>query len=579
VNRPDWLTVRASAAESTPGVNGDVHGEVHAEVSRRTGGEAGGAVGGAVGGAAGGFGGEVGGLVRELRLRTVCEEAICPNIWDCYSRRTATFLVLGDRCTRACRFCAVRHGRPLPPDPAEPARLVEAARRLGLRHVVITSVTRDDLPDGGAGHFAACVAALKATLPGVTVEVLTPDFRGWPVAVVARSGPDVFAHNIETVPRLYPRVRPGADYSRSLELLRQAAGAGLVTKSGLMVGLGETMEEIEAVLADLRRAGCLLLTVGQYLAPTAGHLPVERYLTPGEFESLRRRALALGFAGVAAGPLVRSSYRAAELLAGARKARNAAAHLPLYAWPTLGRTCLVRDLGRVPYPDFADRQRRAAAARRVGQAPDTLFFAEHDPVLTFGRDGGEDQVLVPPEVLSEKGISLIPADRGGSVTYHGPGQLMIYPVIGLERVGGDVHLHVRRLEEAVIRTLGEWGVQAGRRPGYPGVWVGGTVAGGISGAPGACEAPASVGAAKIAAIGIGVTGGVAFHGVALNLDPDLEAFRLINPCGLRDGAVTSVRAVLQGRAGPGGGAPTRREAMEAFCRHFSELYGLELAWD
>jgi len=265
---------------------------------------------------------EVDHALRELGLHTVCEEAQCPNIWECYHHRTATFLVLGDHCTRNCRFCAVKSGRPVPPDPSEPARVAEAARRLGLDHVVITSVTRDDLPDGGAGHFAACIGAVRRALPGVTVEVLTPDFGGSRVAVriVAEAVPDVFNHNVETVPRLYARVRPRASYRRSLEVLKAAAGFGLVTKSGLMLGLGETEDEVRGVLADLRDAGCALMTLGQYLRPSNAQLPVERFLPPDEFDRLRAMALYMGFAGVAAGPLVRSSYRAAELKKAARTA-------------------------------------------------------------------------------------------------------------------------------------------------------------------------------------------------------------------------------------------------------------------
>lgn len=268
---------------------------------------------------------EVDGVLRDLGLRTVCEEARCPNIWDCYHRRTATFLVLGDRCTRNCRFCAVGPGPPAPPDPSEPVRVAEAARRLGLDHVIITSVTRDDLPDGGAGHFVSSIGAVREALPRVTIEVLTPDFGGDGAAVraVAGAAPDAFGHNVETVPRLYDTVRPQADYERSLGVLRAAAGSGLVTKSGLMLGLGETEEEVGEVLADLREAGCALVTLGQYLRPSDRQLPVERFVSPGEFERLRETALSMGFRGVAAGPLVRSSYRAGELRSAALAGRGA----------------------------------------------------------------------------------------------------------------------------------------------------------------------------------------------------------------------------------------------------------------
>ena len=254
-------------------------------------------------------------LLADLGLHTVCQQALCPNIRDCWGSGTATFMILGDICTRHCRFCAVRAGRPLPPDPGEPERVAEAAARLGLRHVVITSVARDDLPDGGAGHFAATIEAVRRRCPGALVEVLVPDFGGSLAALeeVIAARPDVLNHNVETVPRLYPLVRPRADYRRSLGLLAWAKGAGLTTKSGLMLGLGETRGEVVAVMQDLRRAGCELLTLGQYLQPTSRQLPVAEYIHPEEFEWYREVGEALGFRAVAAGPLVRSSYRAAEM--------------------------------------------------------------------------------------------------------------------------------------------------------------------------------------------------------------------------------------------------------------------------
>jgi len=250
-------------------------------------------------------------------LHTVCQEARCPNQWECYSRRTATFLILGARCTRNCRFCAVESGSPAPPDPGEPERVADAAQAMGLSFVVVTSVTRDDLPDGGAGVFARTVAALRQHLPGARVELLVPDFGGDPAALAAvvDAAPDVLNHNLETVPRLYPLVRPGADYARSLALLAEARrrAPALATKSGLMLGLGERAEEIEGALQDLRRVDCRMLTLGQYLQPTPAHLPVERFVTPEEFAAWQRRGLELGFERVASGPLVRSSYHARDL--------------------------------------------------------------------------------------------------------------------------------------------------------------------------------------------------------------------------------------------------------------------------
>ncbi|MBE3549904.1 MAG: lipoyl synthase [Brockia lithotrophica] len=258
--------------------------------------------------------GEVRRTLRELRLTTVCEEARCPNRQECFGSGTATFMLLGDVCTRNCRFCAVKTGRPAPPDPDEPFRVAEGARRLGLRYVVLTSVARDDLPDGGAGHFAKTVRALKEAIPGVRVEVLVPDFGGDREALctVLASGVDVFNHNVETVRRLTPSVRARATYDRSLSVLTAAKACAphVPTKSGFMVGLGETREEIEELLRDLRNAQVDLLTIGQYLRPTPAQLPVVRYYSPEEFREIARKAYALGFTYVAAGSLVRSSYHA-----------------------------------------------------------------------------------------------------------------------------------------------------------------------------------------------------------------------------------------------------------------------------
>jgi len=264
------------------------------------------------------------GLVNGLKLNTVCTAARCPNLTECWSRHTATFLILGDKCTRRCRFCAVTTARPDPPDEGEPGRLVEAAAHLRLRHVVITSVARDDLPDEGAGHFGRCIGAVRERLPEATLEVLVPDFhaRRECVQVVADAAPDVFNHNVETVPSLHERVRPQARYSRSLETLRLAKElrpAGK-TKSGVMVGLGETRDELIQVFRDLRAVQCDLLTIGQYLKPSGphdnGHLPVERFYTPAEFDELGAIAKDLGFAAVASGPFVRSSYFAETLYRG-----------------------------------------------------------------------------------------------------------------------------------------------------------------------------------------------------------------------------------------------------------------------
>jgi lipoic acid synthetase len=253
-------------------------------------------------------------IVSLFKLNTVCQEAQCPNIGECWGHGTATFMLMGDVCTRNCRFCAVSHGHVVTLDPEEPRRVAEAAQKMGLSHVVVTSVNRDDLSDGGARHFAETVSTLKELNPTCTVEVLTPDFQGneEAVAIVACSPLEIYNHNTETVPRLYKHVRPGAKYERSLRVLQKAKEVCpvLKTKTGLMLGLGETYEELLQVFGDLRAVNCDILTLGQYLRPSKEQVPVERYVHPAEFAALREEALILGFRHVEAGPLVRSSYHA-----------------------------------------------------------------------------------------------------------------------------------------------------------------------------------------------------------------------------------------------------------------------------
>ncbi|ACC72888.1 lipoyl synthase [Paraburkholderia phymatum] len=262
-------------------------------------------------------------ILREHRLHSVCEEAMCPNIGECFAQRTATFMILGGICTRRCAFCDVAHGRPLPPDDDEPARLADAVAALGLRYVVITSVDRDDLRDGGAAHFSRCVALLRERVPGIRVEVLTPDFRGRidrALDALSAAWPDVFNHNVETVPSMYRAARAGADYRGSLALLRRVkqANDAIVTKSGLMVGLGESDEALLQTMRDIREHEVDVLTIGQYLAPSKFHMPVTRYVSPEAFAAFRKEGLRMGFREVVAGPLVRSSYHADETLTAAR---------------------------------------------------------------------------------------------------------------------------------------------------------------------------------------------------------------------------------------------------------------------
>lgn len=278
LKKPDWLKIRLS---SNPGV------------------------------------GQVERAIQTRGLHTVCQEALCPNRMECFGHQTATFLLMGDRCTRNCTFCNVTSGRPTPLDPEEPAKIAQTAGEMGLDFVVLTSVTRDDLPDGGAAHLAATVRTLKAAHPGMGVEVLAPDFKGdaQALAVLLDSGCEVFNHNVETVPRLYPELRPQANFARSTDLLAEAKRIrpGVVTKTGLMLGLGETEAELKTALAELRRAEVDLLTLGQYLQPSPQHHPVVEYVHPDVFARLADLAQEMGFAGCASGPLVRSSYRAKEL--------------------------------------------------------------------------------------------------------------------------------------------------------------------------------------------------------------------------------------------------------------------------
>jgi len=259
-------------------------------------------------------------LVDSLQLHTVCESAHCPNQGECFARGVATFMILGDICTRSCTFCAVEYGQPAPLDANEPKHVVEAVRKLGLRHVVITSVTRDDLPDGGAYQFAKVIQAIRSYDPEITAEVLIPDFQGSLSAleIVVASHPAIINHNVETVPRLYSRVRPQANYERSIQLLKhvKSMGKGLLTKSGLMLGLGERREEVIPVMEDLRKVDCDFLTIGQYLRPSLNHHPVVRFVPPVEFEEYKNAGAVMGFRGVASAPYVRSSFQADKMLEG-----------------------------------------------------------------------------------------------------------------------------------------------------------------------------------------------------------------------------------------------------------------------
>jgi lipoic acid synthetase len=256
-------------------------------------------------------------IVHEHKLHTVCEEAFCPNIGECWRRRAATLMILGTLCTRNCRFCAVRHGQPLPPDPDEPEKVSRAVKLMGLKYAVLTSVTRDDLLDGGARQWARTIQAIRNQNPDCKVEVLIPDFQGnfRALDTILSAKPDVLGHNLETVKSLYPKVRPQADYQLSMQVLNYAKEQGFITKTGIMIGLGETMEQVTELMKDARTVACDIFTAGQYLQPTKAHLPVQRYVAPEEFKLIAKEGLKMGFRAVVAGPLVRSSYHAEEMMA------------------------------------------------------------------------------------------------------------------------------------------------------------------------------------------------------------------------------------------------------------------------
>ncbi len=458
-------------------------------------------------------GGESYARVRKLLgargLHTVCDEARCPNKAECWGAGTATFLLLGDTCSRACRFCSVTHGKPpRPPDPHEGESVVEAARLLELKHVVLTSVTRDDLTDGGASHFARVVGAVRGKLPHVTVEALIPAFLDDDLRLVLAAGVDVLAHNLEVVRRLTPLVRDRrADYERSLGVLGQAKrlAPGILTKSSLLLGMGETFEEVHEALFDMRREGVDVVAMGQYLQPSSAQVGVTRYLEPSEWEALRADALRLGFAHVAAGPFVRTSFRAHEALA------------PLVPLP-VPEVGYSRALGIM-----ADVQREVARG-----GPERVMLLTHPRVITLGRMADPGNVKASMEQLARAGIEVVRTTRGGEVTFHGPGQLVAYPIIDLGRRHWGTRRYVAALLGCVERALLSLGVDAVLVDGVIGVFV----------------RPPDGPPCKIASLGVSVSRGITGHGVAVNVTLDPSEFGLIVPCGLAGFGVTSMARVL-----------------------------------
>src|SRR6187551_3475494 len=453
------------------------------------------------------------GIVREHRLATVCEEAKCPNIGECWNAGTATIMLMGAVCTRACRFCSVDTGNPRGwLDAEEPENTARSVELMKLKYIVLTSVNRDDLPDGGAAHYAAAIRAIKRRTPEVAVEALTPDFQGVmkDVETVMDSGLDVFAQNVETVRRLTHPVRdPRAGYQQTIDVLAHAKKyrPAVLTKTSLMLGLGETDEEIAQCMDDLRAANVDLLTLGQYLRPTMHHLPVQRFVTPAEFDKYRQWALAKGFRECVSGPLVRSSYRAEQAVSGLTPTKE----IGVEATPS------VKWLGRVEYePTWREMQR--ITDTRDEHTPDEIWLLEHPPVFTLGLNADASHVLAAGD------IPVVKIDRGGQVTYHGPGQLVVYPLIDIRRAGLGVRDLVTALERAVIGYCKSVGIDAECRKNAPGVYVSGQ---------------------KIASVGLRIRRGASYHGLAFNVNMDLEPFQRINPCGYAGLQMTQLAALGQ----------------------------------
>jgi len=474
--------------------------------------------------------GAVKGIVSEHRLATVCEEAKCPNIGECWNAGTATIMLMGAVCTRACRFCSVDTGNPRGwLDAEEPENTARSVELMKLKYIVLTSVNRDDLPDGGAEHYAAAIRAIKRRTPQVAVEALTPDFQGVlrDVETVVDSGLEVFAQNVETVKRLTHPVRdPRASYEQTIAVLAHAKKhrPEVLTKTSLMLGLGETDEEIAATMDDLRAANVDLLTLGQYLRPTVHHLEVQRFVTPAEFDQYREWALAKGFRECVAGPLVRSSYRAEQAVSGLTPtkeiAAEAAASVELLGngdAPADVGAPIVKYLGRVDYePTWREMQR--ITDTRDANTPDEIWLLEHPPVFTLGLNAD------PSHVLAAGDIPVVKIDRGGQVTYHGPGQLVVYPLIDIRRAGLGVRDLVTALERAVIAYCSSLGIEAECRKNAPGVYVSGQ---------------------KIASVGLRIRRGASYHGLAFNVNMDLEPFQRINPCGYAGLQMTQLAAIRQ----------------------------------
>ena len=478
-------------------------------------------------------------LVETSYLHTICTSGNCPNLGECWNAGTATLMILGDICTRSCKFCGTKSGRPLPPDKDEPEKVAQAVKTMGLKHCVITSVDRDDLPDGGASHWAETIRRIKEVNPGTTIEALIPDFLGntSDIDTVIDAGPDVISHNIETVRRLTPLIRSVAKYEVSLGVLRHISGRGKRAKSGFMVGLGESEAEVTEALNDLKATGCRIVTIGQYLAPSLHHMPVVEYVTPEKFEEYRTKGLEMGFDFVESSPLVRSSYHA-EKHVSMEYGANLTPHAPRPISHASGSTPHARviydDLGLRDYKETWEYQERFFNAKvaekgnpgwQGEKTPDRLIFVEHNHVYTLGKNGSEQNLLLDYLQLKARDASFFRIDRGGDITYHGPGQLVGYPIFDIEAMGIGLREYIDLLEDAIIKSVSEFGIKAGRLSGATGVWI---------------DADNKTHSRKICAIGVRASRYVTMHGFALNVSTDLSYFDHINPCGFTDKGVTSI---------------------------------------
>jgi len=480
-------------------------------------------------------------IVESNNLHTICSSGKCPNIGTCWNLGTATFMILGDICTRSCKFCATKTGKPYAPDMNEPQKVAESIRLMQLKHCVITSVDRDDLPDKGADFWAKTIHAVREKNPNILIEVLVPDFDNINenLQLVFDAKPDIFGHNLETVKRLTPEVRSRAKYHESLDVLQKAASAGLITKSGIMVGLGETEEEIIEVLTDLRSVGCRMITIGQYLQPTKNNLPVDEYITPEQFEKYRKHALDMGFDNVESAPLVRSSFMAESSFR--RRVESPKTEgtvnskvVPAFAGMTSEKLQYV-DWGLIDYKDAWDKQKvffdeliEQKISKENAPMSQRFIVCEHPHVYTLGKNGQQNNLLINDDFLKKINATYYRIERGGDITYHGPGQLVGYPILDLDKFNLSLKKYIFLLEEAIIQTLSDYKIESSRMSGATGVWL--DVYG---------KNPR-----KICAIGVRASRGVTMHGFAFNVNTDLSYFSHINPCGFTDKGVTSLSKEL-----------------------------------